>query len=283
MPLVQLNECLRTPLPAPLPAYFTPGILLSKITGKFVLRRTKDVIRDSLPPALEVVVFCRPSPHQLSLYERCISSSSARALLFDEEGVAARRPVGIQGVLPLISTLRRLCNHPDLVAGRSGSGSGRKSASQQGEPTFADGAAEDDDDEDLAFLIADDVKEIQPLESQDKENDLAIDGGGDRIPASSWRVPRSSDGAATATAKASAGKISRAAVVEGAVEALKYEAEASGKMLVLDLLLKAVRRDFPGDKVGSTIVKDDFYAQMLQGKKSSAFVARFCSGSVCGR
>ncbi|CAN0436420.1 unnamed protein product, partial [Hapterophycus canaliculatus] len=54
-----------------------------KVTGKFVLRRTKDVIRGSLPAALEVVIFCRPSSRQLSVYESCIASSAgARSLLY---------------------------------------------------------------------------------------------------------------------------------------------------------------------------------------------------------
>ncbi|CAM9725690.1 unnamed protein product [Scytosiphon promiscuus] len=70
---------------------------LGEITEKFVLRRTKDVIRGSLPAALEVVVFCRPSQRQLSAYEGCIASSEgARSLLYETTtaAVAAGRSSG---------------------------------------------------------------------------------------------------------------------------------------------------------------------------------------------
>ncbi|CAM9759137.1 unnamed protein product, partial [Choristocarpus tenellus] len=54
---------------------------LGELSGKFVLRRTKGILSRSLPAALEVVIFCCPSPRQLSLYERCLTSPRARALL----------------------------------------------------------------------------------------------------------------------------------------------------------------------------------------------------------
>ena len=245
-----------------------------QITGNFVLRRTKDVIRGSLPPALEVVVFCRPSPQQLSLYETCIQrSEGARSLLYGGGGKAEKRrgasgggvgesdeeeeeeeeedlvslqgPVSLQGVLPLISNLRRLCNHPDLVtAGKKDSavrGSGGENGSEHGggEAETPPGSPRSDDDDDV--------------DPPGKENSTTATAGGGR-PSSKglWKVPRSTRAMGTSTA-GSSGRVwdqaSASTTAEAAVEP-RYETEASGKVVVLEALLRTVRREFPGDKVG---------------------------------
>ena len=38
---------------------------LSHLTSQFVLRRTQQVMTDHLPPKVESVIFCRPSPAQV--------------------------------------------------------------------------------------------------------------------------------------------------------------------------------------------------------------------------
>lgn len=246
------------------------GIFREKVTGKFVLRRTKEVIRGSLPPALEVVIFCRPSPQQLALYESYIASSAgARSLLYgsaegrgeggeggahqldgqgeseeeesedgeeseddvrEERKQQQQRPVSLQGVLPLISTLRRLCNHPDLVAGindnvGSSSGSG------------SDNNVEDARDDALGTSQKGSGGDLG------KENSIVSTVTASRSAFKRpWKIPRSSGGgAAPAAATAPAAPAAEAAP--------RYETEASGKLLVLEALLKAVRRECPGDKV----------------------------------
>lgn len=131
-----------------------------KLTTKFVLRRTKDVIRGSLPPALEVVVFCRPSPQQLTLYKRCIANSSGARALLRGDG-AERAAAGMRAVLPLISTLRRLCNHPDLVRGKGNARDECETETQELSEEHVAAAAEaeaeeDSDGDDVAFLLLDD-------------------------------------------------------------------------------------------------------------------------------
>uniref|UniRef100_A0A182N9A2 DNA repair and recombination protein RAD54-like n=1 Tax=Anopheles dirus TaxID=7168 RepID=A0A182N9A2_9DIPT len=78
---------------------------LNGITGRFVLRRTQEVINRYLPEKHELVVFCHPSELQtklthtaLAFYER--EKSSPNAIL----------------PLQLITILKKICNHPSLVS-----------------------------------------------------------------------------------------------------------------------------------------------------------------------
>lgn len=274
----------------PICIFFLRHFSREQITGKFVLRRTKDVIRGSLPPALEVVVFCRPSPRQLSLYETCIQKSEgARSLLYggggfgggaerrrasgggresgeeveeeeeeedeeEDEGGEEEHSVSLQGVLPLISTLRRLCNHPDLIAGRkdgavgAGANGGESTVVAAEIPDVGPRGEDRDDDDD------DD-------EAVGKENSTTTTGGGGGRPGAKglWKVPRSvrAVGAAATSATSSVGGVrgrASGSTAGGAPAAGKaepgFETEASGKVVVLEALLKTVRREFPADKVG---------------------------------
>ena len=295
-----------------------------------MVRRTKDVIRGSLPSALEVVVFCRPSPQQQSLYEACVATSGARALLVDvlgeeltpdeggqEDGVDATRhlPVGLRGVLPLISSLRRLCNHPDLVAGRgsregAGSGGGGSIGGNDGGGGVCDKISDDcagtlreelDDGDDGGDSVdsddgddnddgddSDDVRpsddeaateKARPLLAKKKENIVdvaaaaaaAAGGGaamtshahgkgnsladsGGRGPTRAWKVPRVVSGAAKArapvvAARVETGRQKKTNLAAASSELPNYETEASGKVVVLEALLRTVRRAYPGDKV----------------------------------
>lgn len=275
--------------------------LQEKVTGKFVLRRTKDVIRGSLPPALEVVVFCRPSPRQLSVYESCIASSAgARSLLFgDDEGERGAREgeeksdedeeeeeeegeeeeeedwveeeegaergaragkkrrrqrsrrVGLQGVLPLISTLRRLCNHPDLVDGKTGctstAGGGSRTDNRDAEEMLDGGGLQGDGSHNGAES-AFDYDGVSG--SVDKENSAShvTAAAGRKGPA--WKVPRASGAAVAAKVTGGVERDDKVRdTASAAATAPRYETAASGKVLVLEALLKAVRRECPGDKV----------------------------------
>ncbi|CAN0464314.1 unnamed protein product, partial [Ectocarpus sp. 12 AP-2014] len=228
---------------------------LGEMTEKFVLRRTKDVIRGSLPAALEVVVFCRPSARQLSLYESCIAASAgARSLLYgaddgdadsddagrggsdggqeeeeEEEGGGGgkkrqqqrRRPIGLQGVLPLISKLRRLCNHPDLVE-EDTSAAGELPAEGEERQGGGSGSGKEDN-------------------NTPEEHGTAGRAGAK----GAWKVPRASEAAAARGGAKGLGK----AFASTAAALPLYETQASGKVTVLEAMLKAVRREYPGDKV----------------------------------
>ena len=243
-----------------------------KLTRKFVLRRTKDVIRGSLPPALEIIVFCRISQRQLSLYERCIAESSATAAFFVDDGAAPGTPLraSFREVLPLISTLRRLCNHPDLVVGNSGGGG------LIGANNFDDGHLreklpnqvmddgindEDSDSDDLAFLLVDakEGEERGRARSREKENTQAngidVGRGGCR---GSWELPPPAKTGAGAEAGLGIGRgvdgatdTTRGFARGMAVTAARYATEDSGKLVVLEALLRSIRQEFPGDKVRS--------------------------------
>uniref|UniRef100_A0A1B0D5V6 DNA repair and recombination protein RAD54-like n=1 Tax=Phlebotomus papatasi TaxID=29031 RepID=A0A1B0D5V6_PHLPP len=75
---------------------------LNEITAKVILRRTQAINQEYLPEKEEVVVFCRPSEVQDFLQERLLE-------LYDESE-------GSVSPLKMISLLRKICNHPALLA-----------------------------------------------------------------------------------------------------------------------------------------------------------------------
>ncbi|XP_029426677.1 DNA repair and recombination protein RAD54B isoform X2 [Nannospalax galili] len=80
---------------------------LTCLTGRFILRRTQEVINKYLPPKIENVVFCRPGTLQIELYQKLLNSQAVRFCL--------------QGLLEnsthliCIGALKKLCNHPCLL------------------------------------------------------------------------------------------------------------------------------------------------------------------------
>eukprot|EP00002_Diphylleia_rotans_P006870 TRINITY_DN1629_c0_g2_i8.p1 TRINITY_DN1629_c0_g2~~TRINITY_DN1629_c0_g2_i8.p1 ORF type:complete len:767 (-),score=160.19 TRINITY_DN1629_c0_g2_i8:131-2431(-) len=78
---------------------------LSNITSQFILRRTSDILKKYLPPKSEMVVFCRPSNIQATLYRRYLQSKEIMQILTGNQGSA----------LFFINVLRKLCNHPDMI------------------------------------------------------------------------------------------------------------------------------------------------------------------------
>ncbi|XP_043200083.1 DNA repair and recombination protein RAD54B-like [Amphibalanus amphitrite] len=83
---------------------------LANITDRFILRRTQEVLDRYLPPKVETVVFCRPSPLQEELYDRVLQSRELQQLLSCDSSSAA-------GTVHLvyIALLRKLCSHPALL------------------------------------------------------------------------------------------------------------------------------------------------------------------------
>ncbi|KDN40884.1 hypothetical protein K437DRAFT_275613 [Tilletiaria anomala UBC 951] len=85
--------------------------MLKKATDDIILRRTADLLSEYLKPKTEMVVFCAPSPVQLHIYGQIVGSQEVKA------SVGA----GTFGnPLPLILTLRKLCNAPQLLIKAAG-------------------------------------------------------------------------------------------------------------------------------------------------------------------
>ncbi|XP_036914635.1 DNA repair and recombination protein RAD54B [Sturnira hondurensis] len=77
------------------------------LTAPFFLRRTQEIINKYLPPKIENVVFCRPGPLQMELYQRLLNSQAVRFCL---QGSLENSPH-----LICIGALKKLCNHPCLL------------------------------------------------------------------------------------------------------------------------------------------------------------------------
>jgi superfamily II DNA or RNA helicase len=91
---------------------------LSAIVNQFVLRRTNVLLKKHLPPKVIQVVCCRPSALQVQLYQHFLASKSVRRLTsMDSDDGEGRRGGGGGGLqaLPLITSLKKLCNHPKLI------------------------------------------------------------------------------------------------------------------------------------------------------------------------
>lgn len=185
------------------------------------------MIQDSLPSATEVIVFCRPSKEQLLLYEWCVANSGEVKALLNGGTVGASGAALLHGVLPLISTLRKLCNHPDLVRSHNGDTCSEQvvdSANIEGEKDHNNQNSPEDEEsdvDDVAFLLDDD----------DGENAFRRPGCTPPM----WNIPHN---AAVKDAAAVAPEVSP-----------EYETKSSGKLAVLEALLKTIRWEHPKEKV----------------------------------
>eukprot|EP00953_Heterococcus_sp_UTEX-ZZ885_P001963 1572-Heterococcus_DN1.PRE.2 len=89
--------------------------------AKFVLRRKKEAVASSLTTLTEVTVVCRPQPQQIELYQETLSDPVLQSKLDtatatgDDSASSSNSGSGTVGVLPLITTLRKICNHPELL------------------------------------------------------------------------------------------------------------------------------------------------------------------------
>ena len=103
------------------------SIQLSGFVNKFVLRRTNNLLSKHLPPKVIEIVCCRPSPLQITLYDHFLKSKAVKQLIADSAENAERGSGGGVQVLPLITALKKLCNHPRLVY-EEAKASGKKSS-----------------------------------------------------------------------------------------------------------------------------------------------------------
>lgn len=77
---------------------------LLTMTSQFMLRRTAEVIAKFLPPKTEMIVFCRPTPAQASIYKSVLESPLYRTILGSPDAS-----------FQLITMLKKLCNSPALL------------------------------------------------------------------------------------------------------------------------------------------------------------------------
>lgn len=86
---------------------------LSAIVNQFVLRRTNVLLRQHLPPKVIQIVCCRPSDLQVKLYQHFLKSKTIKNITRGD-GAEGRASGGLHA-LPLITSLKKLCNHPKLI------------------------------------------------------------------------------------------------------------------------------------------------------------------------
>jgi DNA repair and recombination protein RAD54B len=84
---------------------------LNDRTGKFILRRTAEILAKYLPPKTEYVLFCRPTKAQVSVYSNVIGS----VIISDAVGSPALS-------LGVINVLKKVCNSPSLLLNKSDKG-----------------------------------------------------------------------------------------------------------------------------------------------------------------
>lgn len=79
---------------------------LSNIVSKFIIRRTNDILSKYLPCKYEHVIFVNMKPFQTDLYKQLLKSRDIKKLV---KGLGGTQP------LRAIGTLKKLCNHPNLL------------------------------------------------------------------------------------------------------------------------------------------------------------------------
>ncbi|EFJ40540.1 hypothetical protein VOLCADRAFT_99672 [Volvox carteri f. nagariensis] len=86
--------------------------LQSKV-AVFILRRTQALLAKHLPPLTSLTLFCKPSDQQIGLYSAVLRSKAVASLLYGGGG-------GEDNTLAVITALRKVANHPDLLLDPSG-------------------------------------------------------------------------------------------------------------------------------------------------------------------
>jgi SNF2 family DNA or RNA helicase len=79
----------------------------------FVLRRLKTDVASELPPKIENDIFCRLAPEQVALYKSFSDSAEAKEAV--NELVAKGADGACTAILAALMSLRKICNHPDLM------------------------------------------------------------------------------------------------------------------------------------------------------------------------
>ncbi|XP_059483633.1 DNA repair and recombination protein RAD54-like [Neocloeon triangulifer] len=92
---------------------------LAKLIGvvnRCLIRRTAALLSKYLPKKIEHVVCCKLAPQQAELYEQFVKSEAVRrTVMAAEEGDTGKKKGSSLSALSSITSLKKLCNHPDLV------------------------------------------------------------------------------------------------------------------------------------------------------------------------
>lgn len=81
---------------------------LALLTSMFILRRTADILSRYLPSKTEYVLLCRPTAAQVSTYHHVLACPAFQRLLGSPEAS-----------LQLITVLKKVCNSPSLLNGKT--------------------------------------------------------------------------------------------------------------------------------------------------------------------
>ena len=81
---------------------------LATLTSMFILRRTTDILLSYLPSKTEYVLLCRPTAAQASTYQHVLACPAFQGALGSSEAS-----------LQLITLLKKLCNSPSLLNGKT--------------------------------------------------------------------------------------------------------------------------------------------------------------------
>lgn len=80
------------------------AVVLRDLISPYLLRRLKSDVAQDLPKKEEMVLFVKLTQYQQDMYEKFLSSEDLHAIL-----------KGKRNMLTGVDTLRKICNHPDLV------------------------------------------------------------------------------------------------------------------------------------------------------------------------
>lgn len=83
---------------------------LTDIVNRCLIRRTSSLLTKYLPVKFEMIIICQLTPLQKQIYLNYINSESIKRTVTGAEDAK-----GTLSSLASITTLKKLCNHPDLV------------------------------------------------------------------------------------------------------------------------------------------------------------------------
>ncbi|XP_050305885.1 DNA repair and recombination protein RAD54-like [Anthonomus grandis grandis] len=85
---------------------------LTTIVNKCLIRRTSALLTKYLPVKFEMIVICQLTPYQKQIYLNYIHSEAIKRTIVNSE---RGETTGGTSSLASITTLKKLCNHPDLI------------------------------------------------------------------------------------------------------------------------------------------------------------------------
>ncbi|GAV51097.1 hypothetical protein ZYGR_0AD02800 [Zygosaccharomyces rouxii] len=74
------------------------------ITRRFILRRTNSILSKYLPPKMDIILFCKPTNHQISAFKDILQGAN----------IDLQR-LNFNSSLALITLLKKICNSPTLI------------------------------------------------------------------------------------------------------------------------------------------------------------------------